>query len=117
MSEDRQKKYENRLTELHKLSDEELKNRFWELCNKIVEPMVEYGQKYTSPSIERSVLLRMGINSLTTQSVVKKINEAGLLGKGAGHVVLKLSQKRKISIVDAAKCITEDETALNGLFE
>lgn len=116
MSEDRLKKYENRLSELHKLSDEELKNRFWELCNKIVEPMVEYGQKYTSPSIERSVLLRMGIDSLTTQVVVKKINEAGLLGKGAGHVVLKLSQRRKISINDAAKIIVEDETALQNLF-
>lgn len=116
MSEDRLKKYENRLSELHKLSDEELKNRFWKLCNKIVEPMVEYGQKYTSPSIERSVLLRMGIDSLTTQAVVKKINEAGLLGKGAGHVVLKLSQRRKISINDAAKVIVEDETALQNLF-
>lgn len=116
MSEDRLKKYENRLSELHKLSDEELKNRFWDLCNKIVEPMVEYGQKYTSPSIERSVLLRMGIDSLTTQAVVKKINEAGLLGKGAGHVVLKLSQRRKISINDAAKIIVEDETALQNLF-
>lgn len=116
MSEDRLKKYENRLAELHKLSDEELKTRFWELCDKIVEPMVEYGQKYTSPSIERSVLLRMGIDSLTTQAVVKKINEAGLLGKGAGHVVLKLSQKRKISINDAAKVITEEEKALQGLF-
>ena len=63
MTEDRLKKYEKRLTELHKLSDEELKNRFWELCNKIVEPMVEYGKNYTSPSIERSVLLRMGIDS------------------------------------------------------
>ena len=116
MSEDRLKKYEKRLAELHKLSDEELKNRFWELCNKIVEPMVEYGKNYTSPSIERSVLLRMGIDSLTTQTLVKKINEAGLLGKGAGHVVLKLSQKEKISIKEAAKKIAEEDTALQGLF-
>ena len=116
MSEDRLKKYEKRLAELHKLSDEELKNRFWELCNKIVEPMVEYGKHYTSPSIERSVLLRMGIDSLTTQTLVKKINEAGLLGKGAGHVVLKLSQKENISIQEAAKKIAEEDTALQGLF-
>ena len=116
MSEDRLKKYEKRLAELHKLSDEELKNRFWELCNKIVEPMVEYGKKYTSPSIERSVLLRMGIDSLTTQTLVKKINEAGLLGKGAGHVVLKFSQKENISIKEAAKKIAEEDTALQGLF-
>lgn len=116
MSEDRLKKYENRLTQLHKLSDEELKSRFWELCNKIVEPMIDYGKSYTSPSIERSVLLRMGIDSTLTQGVVKRVCEANLLGKGAGNVVLKLSQKKKISISEAAKQIAEDETAIKDLF-
>lgn len=116
MSEDRLKKYENRLNQLHNLSDEELKSRFWELCNKIVEPMIEYGKSYTSPSIERSVLLRMGIDSITTQGVVKRICEAGLLGKGAGNIVLKLSKKNKISIAEAAKQIVEDETAIKNLF-
>jgi len=116
MSEDRIKKFEARRQELEKLSGEQLKARFWELCNKVVEPMVEYGRKYTSPSIERSVLLRMGIDSQTSQAVVSRINEAGLLGKGAGHVVLKVSQKRNTDIRQAAKMIAEDKTAVEGLF-
>ena len=116
MSEDRIKKFEARRQQLKNMNDEQLKARFWELCNQIIEPMVDYGKKYTSQSIERSVLLRMGIDSVTSQGVVSKINEAGLLGKGAGHVVLKLSQKQKISVREAAKKINDDKSALAGLF-
>ena len=116
MSEDRIKKFEARRQQLGKMSDDQLKKRFWELCDQLVEPMADYGEKYTSQSIERSVLLRMGVDSVTSQGVVSKINEAGMLGKGAGHVVLKLSQKLKVNIREAAKRINEDKTALQGLF-
>jgi D-ornithine 4,5-aminomutase subunit alpha len=116
MSEDRIKKFEARRQELEKMNDEQLKERFWELCHKVVEPLVDYGKKYTSPSIERSVLLRMGIDSVTSQGVVSKVHEAGLLGKGAGHVVLKVSQKHGTDIRGAAQKITEDANVLEGLF-
>jgi len=116
MSEERIKKFEARRQQLRNMSDEQLKERFWELCNQMVEPMVEYGRKYTSMSIERSVLLRMGIDSVTSQGVVSRVNEAGLLGKGAGHVVLKLSQKLGVDLREAAKRINEDKNALQGLF-
>lgn len=116
MSEERIKKFEARRQELEKMTDEQLKERFWELCNKVVEPMVEYGKNYTSSSIERSVLLRMGVDSITSQAVVSNIKEAGLLGKGAGHVVLKLSQKLNTDLKAAAHKISEDATVLNGLF-
>ncbi len=116
MSEERIKKFEARRQQLRNMSDEQLKERFWELCNQMVEPMVEYGRKYTSMSIERSVLLRMGIDSVTSQGVVSRVNEAGLLGKGAGHVVLKLSQKLGVNLREAAKRINEDKNALQGLF-
>ncbi|HMM61250.1 MAG TPA: D-ornithine 4,5-aminomutase subunit OraS [Candidatus Rifleibacterium sp.] len=116
MSEERIKKFEARRQQLRKMSDEQLKERFWELCNQMVEPMVEYGRKYTSMSIERSVLLRMGIDSVTSQGVVSRVNEAGLLGKGAGHVVLKLSQKLGVDLREAAKRVNEDKNALQGLF-
>ncbi len=53
---------------------------------------------------------------MTSQGVVSKINEAGLLGKGAGHVVLKLSQKLKVDLREAAKRINNDKNALAGLF-
>lgn len=116
MSEDRIKKFEARRAELAKMNDEQLKQRFWELCGKVVEPMVEYGRKYTSPSIERSVLLRMGIDSPTSQGVVSRVNEAGLLSRGAGQVVLKVSQKHKIDLREAARRIVEDKALLENLF-
>lgn len=116
MSEDRIAKFEERRKQLREMNDEQLKARFWELCGKMVEPMVDYGRKYTSQSIERSVLLRMGIDSVTSQGAVSRIYEAGLLGKGAGHVLLKLSQKLNVDVRAAAKRINEDKEALNGLF-
>ena len=44
------------------LSDQELYDRFWDLTTQVVTPMLELGKKNTTPSVERSVLLRMGIS-------------------------------------------------------
>ncbi len=116
MSDDRIQKFEKRREELKKLSDDQLKSRFWELCNQVVDPIVNLAKTHTSPSIERSVLLRMGIDSITAHGVVDRILEAGLLGKGAGHVVLKLAQKNGTDIRSAAAAIIENKDVLNGLF-
>lgn len=116
MSDDRIQKFEKRREELKKLSDDQLKSRFWELCNQVVDPIVDLAKTHTSPSIERSVLLRMGIDSITAHGVVDRILEAGLLGKGAGHVVLKLAQKNGTDIRSAAAAILENKDVLNGLF-
>jgi D-ornithine 4,5-aminomutase subunit alpha len=116
MSEDRNQKFEKRRTELSKMTDEELKARFWELCNQVVDPIVDLAKTHTSPSIERSVLLRMGIDSISAHGVVDRILEAGLLGKGAGHVVLKVSEKNGSDIRTAAAAILENKDVLNGLF-
>ncbi len=74
------------------LSDAELEARFWELSNTIVEPLVELARAHTSPSIERSVLMRMGIDSRTCMAVAAECEKRGLLGHGAGHVVLVCMQ-------------------------
>ena len=116
MSEDRNQIFEKRRAELSKMSDEELKTRFWELCNQVVDPIVDLAKTHTSPSIERSVLLRMGIDSISAHGVVDRILEAGLLGKGAGHVVLKVSEKNGTDVRAAAKAILENKDVLNGLF-
>ncbi|HOC21347.1 MAG TPA: ornithine aminomutase subunit alpha [Anaerolineae bacterium] len=116
MTEDRIAKFEERRARLEQLSDEELKTRFWELCDQVVAPMVDLARTHTSPSIERSVLLRMGIDSVTSQGVVNRILEAGLLGKGAGHVVLKVAEKRGVDIPAAAALIVEDKEVLQGLW-
>ena len=68
-------------------SDEALEAYFWELAEKVVEPLVELARTHTSPSIERSVLMRMGVDSITTKAVVAECEKRGLLGHGAGHVV------------------------------
>ena len=56
--------FESRREHLRNMSDEELKNYFWQLAQQVVDPLLEYGRTHTSPSIERSVLLRMGFSSL-----------------------------------------------------
>jgi len=117
MAEDRIARFDLRQAELKKMSDAELKDRFWKLCNQMVEPIVGLAKTHTSPSIERSVLLRMGIDSVSTHAVVTRVLEAGLLGKGAGHVVLKLSRKTGKDIRSAAQAIIDDKTVLDGLFQ
>ncbi|HYN57783.1 MAG TPA: D-ornithine 4,5-aminomutase subunit OraS [Motilibacterales bacterium] len=108
---------EQRIRELDPLPDEELRARFWSLCEQVVEPMVDLARTHTSPSIERSVLLRMGIDSLSSQGVVTRIHEAGLLGKGAGHVLLRLAQHQGTDVRAAAAAVLTDPTVLHGLFE
>jgi D-ornithine 4,5-aminomutase subunit alpha len=117
MTDDRISRFETRREALAKLTDDELKARFWELTNRVVAPIVDLARSHTSPSIERSVLLRMGIDSISSQGVVKRILDAGLLGKGAGHVVLKLSKKNGTDVRAAAQAILDDRTVLDGLFQ
>ncbi len=116
MSDDRIAKFEQRREALRQMSDEQLKARFWELCNQVVTPIVELARTHTSPSIERSVLLRMGIDSVSSHGVVERIYEAGLLGKGAGQVVLKLAQKNGTDVRAAAAAILENKDVLQGFF-
>ena len=58
--------FEKRRADLRKLSDEQLKSRFWELCTQVMDPIVDLARTHTSPSIERSVLLRMGVDSVSS---------------------------------------------------
>lgn len=116
MTEDRITRFEERQKVLQELTDVELKERFWQLCDQLVDPIVTLARTHTSPSIERSVLLRMGIDSITAHGVVDRVLEAGLLGKGAGHVVLKVSRKFQVDIPTAARTILEDKSVLGGLF-
>ena len=116
MTEDRIARFGERRAALARLSDEELKARFWKLTNEVVAPIVDLARGHTSPSIERSVLLRMGVDSVSSQGVVKRILDAGLLGKGAGHVVLKVSKKTGKDVRAAAQLILDDKSVLEGLF-
>ena len=60
----REDDFAERRKHIANLTDEELYNRFWELTDKVVDPLLELGKKNTTPSVERAVLLRMGVSSL-----------------------------------------------------
>jgi D-ornithine 4,5-aminomutase subunit alpha len=84
----REDTFEHERAHLAALSDAELEARFWDLTREITDPLVELARTHTSPSIERSVLMRMGIDSRTCMAVASECENRGLLGHGAGHVVL-----------------------------
>ena len=89
-------------THLADLSEEQLEARFWELVDEITDPLIELARTHTSPSIERSVLMRMGVDSPTGNGVVNELDKRGLLGHGAGHVVLHCAQQWKVDVRAAA---------------
>ena len=91
------------------LTDARLEERFWELGAQVVDPLVELARHHTSPSIERSVLMRMGIDSLTCMAVVAECEKRGLLGHGAGHVVLVCMQTWKCDAPEAARRLAGGE--------
>ena len=115
--EERVARFEDLRAELATLDDDALKARFWQLCEEVMTPVVDFSRTHTTPSIERSVLLRMGIDSVTTHAVVENVLNAGLLGKGAGHAVLRLSRRDGIDLRAAAQRIADDPTVLDGLFD
>ncbi len=112
--------FQERRKHIAGLTDEELYQRFWKMTEQAVNPLLELGMKNTTPSIERSVLLRMGISSLETKPIVEGCMDRGLMGKGAGHVVYKLAKARNITIQEAGtllsqgKCWDEVTALFNG---
>ncbi|MCL2862329.1 MAG: ornithine aminomutase subunit alpha [Firmicutes bacterium] len=103
----REDDFEKRRKHLKKLSDEELFDKFWGLAEEIVQPMLDLGRENTTPAIERSILLRMGFSSLEAGPIVEGTIAKGLMGKGCGNIVWKLSQKKGISVREAGLLLVE----------
>ncbi len=99
--------FDDRRARLKDLSDEELHARFWTLAERLVAPLVEEARTHTSPSIERSVLLRMGFSSLEASDLVGRMGARGLLGHGAGRLILELAQTKGISVREAGQSLLE----------
>jgi len=95
---DRPDDFETRRSHLRELSDEELHQRFWDLVQRITEPLVEEARTHTSPGIERSVLLRMGFTSAEAKQLVDGMHKQGLLGHGAGHLVLQMAKRKGLTV-------------------
>lgn len=101
--------FQERRKHLANLNEAELEARFWELAEKIVDPMVDLAYKNTTPSIERSVLLRMGFSSMEAKAIVDGADDRGLLGKGAGHLVYRLSKDKNMNIREAGLKLADGE--------
>ncbi len=99
--------YLERREHLKELTEEQLEARFWELTEKLMDPVVKLAETHTSPSIERSVLLRMGFSSLESTAIVKQVMDHGLMGKGAGHIVYKAAKAKNIDIREAGLQLSE----------
>ena len=94
---------------LAELSDEQIEARFWELAQQVVDPMVELARTHTSPSIERSVLMRMGVDSPTCMAMAGECEKRGLLGHGAGHIVWWCAGEWAVPVVEAARRLAAGE--------
>lgn len=86
---------------LENLSDQEIHNLFWKLTQEIIDPLLELGNNNTTPSVERSVLLRLGFSSIEAKALVEKVMDAQLMSKGAGHVVYIAAKENNVSIKEA----------------
>ncbi|MBC8587005.1 ornithine aminomutase subunit alpha [Paratissierella segnis] len=106
----REDDFDIRRQHLKNLSEEELESRFWELAGKIVDPIIELAEKHTTPSIERSVLLRMGFSSPESTAIVENAIDRGLIGKGAGHIVYKLAKAKNIDYRDAGLSLVDGDS-------
>lgn len=94
----REDDFEIRRKKLENLSDEELKAKFWDDIEKIVDPLLELARTHTSPSIERSILLRMGFSSIEAKPLVDGAVDRGLIGHGVGHVVYRIAKDKGLDI-------------------
>ena len=105
----REDDFQNRRKHLENLSDDELYARFWELMEKIVDPLIDLAKTHTSPSVERSVLLRMGFSSIEAKPLVEMAIDRSLIGKGVGHLVYRAAKNNGVSIRQAGLGMLEGQ--------
>lgn len=97
----REDDFEQRRAHLKGLSDQELKERFWQLTGQVVDPLIDLARTHTSPSVERAVLLRMGFSSLEAQPLVSAAIDRGLVPHGVGHVIYRISKEKNMPLRQA----------------
>ncbi len=101
--------FNERRKHLADLSEKELESKFWELAEKVIDPLVDLSEKNTSPSIERSVLMRMGFSSIESTAIVEGVQDRGLISKGAGHIVYKAAKLNNLEIREAGEKLIDGE--------
>lgn len=99
--------FQTRRAHLSAMSDEELKTYFWSLAQQVVDPLLEYGRTHTSPSVERSVLLRMGFSSLEAKPMVDFAITNNLIGHGVGNIVYRVAKAENLPIRQAGVLLSQ----------
>ncbi len=105
---ERKDDFARRRGHLADLSEADLEQRFWSLTGELVDPLLELARTHTTPSIERSVLLRMGFSSLEAGAIVAATLDHDLISKGAGHVVYKVARRTGLSVREAGLELAEN---------
>ncbi|MFK5883996.1 MAG: D-ornithine 4,5-aminomutase subunit OraS [Candidatus Izemoplasma sp.] len=105
--EERKDDFLQRRKHLASMSDTRLKEYFYELADKMIEPLLVLGYENTSKSIERSILLRMGFSSLQAKDIVNLLDDNDLLKKGAGHCIYAINKDLGIELNRAGDDIIE----------
>lgn len=100
--------FNERRSSLKNLTDEQLHQRFWQLSQQLVDPMIELARQHTTPSIERSVLLRMGASSIEASSIVGHAIANGVIGSGVGHCIIKVMNHYHLSLREAIEKSTDE---------
>ncbi|PKM70054.1 MAG: ornithine aminomutase [Firmicutes bacterium HGW-Firmicutes-19] len=100
--------FENRRESLKGLSDQQLHQRFWQLSQQLVDPLIDLAKSHTTPSIERSVLLRMGASSIEASTIVGYAIANGVIGSGVGHCIVKVKNHYQLSVRQSIeRCMDE----------
>ncbi|UOZ06902.1 D-ornithine 4,5-aminomutase subunit OraE [Amycolatopsis sp. WQ 127309] len=95
----------DRLADLQGQDLEQLRDRFWALARRVVEPLAQYAAEHTTPSIERSVLLRMGFDSTEAGELVDAAVRGGWLGDGVGGVLRKYADDHGMTVREAYRAM------------
>ena len=89
--------FQERRAHLANLTDDQLEARFWELANKLVDPLLKMGY----------VLLRMGFSSIEAKAIVDGCIEHNLIAHGAGNVIYRLAKAQNSEIRPAGLALAD----------
>ena len=109
MSLQRPDDFEERRQHLASLDDEQLKSRFWDLLDKITDPLIDLARAHTSPSIERSIALRMGFSSIEAKALIAGLAEHGMMNRGIGRAVVNVMNARGCSAREAGLALINEK--------
>jgi D-ornithine 4,5-aminomutase subunit alpha len=106
--------FESRRNSVKDLTDQQLHQRFWQLSQQLVDPLIDLAKSHTTPSIERSVLLRMGASSIEASTIVGYAIANGVIGSGVGHCIVKVMNHYDLNVALAIeRCMDESFFTLN----